>query len=169
MMIQPLSSNLPVSQTLATLVQQGRALRGWSVSQLAEKTRLPQAFIEQLEEGQVLFLSHYQRGLLAKALGLETQQLKQLEHWQHEAFSSWELPTIASLQATTGHLLFSNGKTLPLKELQRHPQGFWPCPHCGAGVQTLTSLLEDHEGFVLLKTRLTCSSCLFQANIEEPQ
>jgi hypothetical protein len=157
------------TQTLATLVQEARALKGLTTQALAEKARLPVAFIDQLEEGQVIFLSQYQRGLLAKALHLEVYQLKQLEQWQHEAFSSWEVPELLSHHPTTGHLLFSNGKTLPLTEMQRNPEGFWPCPHCGAAVRCLTSLLEDHEGFALLKSRLTCTSCLFHCTVEEPQ
>jgi hypothetical protein len=156
-------------KTLAVLVQEARVAKNLTTPQLAEKARLPLSFVEQLEEGQVIFLSQYQRGLLARALGLEPLAIKQLEQWSHEAFSTWEVPELASQQPTTGHLLFSNGKSLPLREMQRHPEGFWPCPHCGAAVRCLTSLLEDHEGFLVLKSRVTCTACLFQCAVEEPQ
>jgi hypothetical protein len=156
-------------KTLALLVQESRVAKNLTTAQLAEKARLPLAFVEQLEEGQVVFMSQYQRGLLARALSLEAIEIKRLELWTHEAFSTWEVPTLTAQHPTTGHLLFSNGHSLPLREMQRHPEGFWPCPHCGASVRCLTSLLEDHEGFSVLKSRLTCTACLFQCSIEEPQ
>ncbi len=156
-------------KTLATLVQEARVAKNLTTTQLAEKARLPLSFVEQLEEGQIIFLSQYQRGLLAKALSVEPIAIKRLELWSHEAFSAWEVPTLTTQQPHTGHLLFSNGKSLPLKEMQRHPEGFWPCPHCGSSVRCLTSQLEDHEGFLVLKSRITCTACLFQVSVEEPQ
>jgi hypothetical protein len=150
-------------------VQEARVAKTLTTPQLAEKARLPLSFVEQLEEGQVVFLSQYQRGLLARALSLEPAEIKRLELWHHEAFSTWEVPELVSQQPTTGHLFFSNGKSLPLREMQRHPEGFWPCPHCGANVGCLTRLLEDHEGFLVLKSRVTCTACLFQCSVEEPQ
>ncbi|MCS6267674.1 MAG: helix-turn-helix domain-containing protein [Vampirovibrio sp.] len=164
------SQQQPQAQkTLALLVQEARVAKNLTTLQLAEKARLPLSFVEQLEEGQVIFLSQYQRGLLARALSLEPMEIKRLELWSHESFSTWEVPTLSSHHPQTGHLLFTNGKSLPLKEMQRHPEGFWPCPHCGASVRCLTSLLEDHEGFLVLKSRLTCTACLFQCSVEEPQ
>jgi transcriptional regulator with XRE-family HTH domain len=150
-------------QSLAHLIQTARNQRGWDVFTLAERSNVSHAMIEQVEEGRLNFLSQTQRSRLAQVLKLPVSEIKSVEIEP----PIYQLGDVA-LDYVTRDLIacFNNGKRLPLLEMERNPQGFWPCPDCGAGVHTTTRTREDLQHNTLLAFTLRCTECLFTVKHE---
>jgi transcriptional regulator with XRE-family HTH domain len=145
-------------QTLANLIQNARSQRGWDVMTLAERSNISRALIEQVEEGRLNFLSQTQRSRLANVLKLHISDIKAVEIEP----PIYQLGDVELEYVTTDLMAcFNNGKRLPLHEMERNPEGFWPCPDCGAGLHTVTRTREDLKHNVLLAFTIRCTECLF--------
>lgn len=154
----PPSPPLAEQVTLAMRVQQARQARNLTREALAELADIHFDLLEEIEESKLTFLSHVQRSRLARALKLETDQLRVLERWvpQHTAPHADDT-TLAEHRYDNSPFL----KRLPIHEMLRHPEGFWPCPSCGAALQTHSFPRETLEGIPLLEVKIRCSQCLF--------
>ncbi|XVJ51074.1 MAG: helix-turn-helix transcriptional regulator [Vampirovibrio sp.] len=149
--------------TLATFIQQRRLARSLNLAQVAEKSGIALGILEQLEEGRLLFLSVMNRGRLARVLKCVPQELKQYEREAPHV----QTGAVALEHVNVHHIaFFNNGKRLPLKEMERHPEGFWPCPDCGGELLTRTHLREDLDYQAWLVFKLRCSHCLFKLDHE---
>jgi transcriptional regulator with XRE-family HTH domain len=145
-------------KTLAELIQHARNARGWDIPTLAERSNVSSALIEQLEEGRLNFLSQTQRSRLANVLKLHISDLKAVEIEP----PIYQLGDV-TLEYITDDLIacFNNGKRLALHEMERNPEGFWPCPDCGAALHTVTRDREDLKHNALVAFTIRCSECLF--------
>jgi hypothetical protein len=131
---------------------------------LAEKAGMPLAVLEQIEEGRLNFLSHTQRSRLARVLKITPREIRATE-----IAPPIYQPHDVKLESISGEAIahFNNGKRLPLREMERNPEGFWPCPACGAGLRTHSSVREDLQHFSWLAYRVRCVECLFKLDFEE--
>ncbi len=149
--------------SLASVLQARRNALDLPLPVVAEKSGLSLALLEQLEEGRLHFLSVMNRTRLTRVLKMTPTELK-----QYETPPPITLTGDVVLQSIDYHLVahFNNGKRLPLKEMERNAEGFWPCPDCGAELTTLTHLREDleHKAWVVFKIR--CTHCLFKLDHE---
>lgn len=145
-------------QTLATLIQTARRQRGWDTTTLAERSNIAHALIEQVEEGRLNFLSQTQRSRLANVLKLHISDIKAVEIEP----PIYQLGEVV-LEFVTNDLVacFNNGKRLPLQEMERNPEGFWPCPDCGASLHTVTRNREDLQHNAWVAFTIRCTECLF--------
>jgi hypothetical protein len=149
--------------SLASVLQARRNALDLPLPVVAEKSGLSIALLEQLEEGRLHFMSVMNRTRLTRVLKMTPAELK-----QYETPPPITLTGNVVLQSVDYHLVahFNNGKRLPLKEMERNAEGFWPSPDCGAELTTLTHLREDleHKAWVVFKIR--CTHCLFKLDHE---
>jgi transcriptional regulator with XRE-family HTH domain len=147
--------DLPLSARVQTL----RAQRDITQNRLAELTALPLAFIEEVESGVERVISTTARLRLARVLRVPASWLQYRDAKAHEADIS--VPRVNR----RGELL-AYGKRLPLRAMQAQPDGFWPCPACGAGLFTRTFERRDLEDTPITLVKIHCPACLFQASHE---
>jgi transcriptional regulator with XRE-family HTH domain len=149
--------------SLASVIQARRHALDLSLAVVAEKSGVSLALLEQLEEGRLHFMSVMNRTRLTRVLKITPAELK-----QYETPPPLTRMGEVVLQSVDYHLVahFNNGKRLPLREMERNAEGFWPCPDCGAELTTLTHLREDleHKAWVVFKIR--CTHCLFKLDHE---
>lgn len=146
--------SLPLSQRVIQLREQ----RDITQKRLAEITALPLSFIEDVEGGIERVISATQRLRLARALRVPGDWLL-----MNTPVSVTE---IAQPRVNRRGELLAYGKRLPLRAMMAQPDGFWPCPQCGAGLTTRTFERRDLDETPVTLADVQCSQCLFRANHE---
>jgi|GEM_PF-394197 len=159
------SQTSPSTQSLARFLQAARERMDISRETLAVKSGLSLGLVQQLEEGRLNFLSVMNRSRLARVLKMTPNEIKHHEIEPPEVL----LGNVKLVTVDRNHIaFFNNHKRLALKEMDRNPDGFWPCPDCGAPLHTLSHLREDLEHNPWVAYKIRCTHCLFSLKHESP-
>lgn len=163
------------SCSLGQRVQWARNQRGLSIEQLATQAHLESAFVQDVEAGLEPVVSKRVLLQLGRVLRIPT-------HWLNAPFPSQPSPDAASHfvpsqesqlpcieQLALKDIFPIYHQHLPVNAMRDNPDGFWPCPQCGAALQVRTFLREDLEGNSLTALQLDCTSCLFRLEEELPE
>jgi transcriptional regulator with XRE-family HTH domain len=156
---------LRTGRSLAQFLQNTRDRLDMSCENLAVKSGVSLGLIQQLEEGRLNFLSVMNRSRLARVLKITPTEIKQHEIEPPDVL----LGNVKLVTVDRNHIaFFNNQKRLALKEMDRNPDGFWPCPDCGAPLDTVTHAREDLEHNPLVAYKIRCTHCLFTLKHEAP-
>lgn len=138
----PSKPSLPL--TLARRVQHLREAMDMTQRQLARKSLVALAQIEDIESGIDLFLAPAIRLRLARALRVPLDVLQEVEKRveEQEAFSQEE-----------AHLL---------RQIAQKPDADYTCPRCQSPVVVRVFERMDMEGNEIRVIKAHCSQCLFQ-------
>lgn|SRR5574344_374558 len=131
--------------SLAVFVSELREKLGLSRTGLAKKSALPLKMIDDIEEGQELFLASTIRQKLARGLKLNPADIKKYE--KH--------PNL-SLMPDTEQTLFIKQKILS------HDVSDLECPVCGSKLITRIAKMYDLEDNLVLVPKARCEKCPFQ-------
>lgn len=129
-------------ENLAQAIQQLRAGRCFSREDLSQRTALPVALIQEIEEGRHVFLAVAHRQRLARELRVTPSQLQALE-----------LPDLGN---PAGDAALSREEALALAQ-QTHR-----CPACQSPLRIATFDRQDMHGHPVTAVQYTCTQCLFR-------
>ncbi len=133
------------TKSLAQFIAENREKRGFSQSGLAKRSAIELRELEEIESGQLLFLSTVARQKLAGALKLRPAEIKEYEK-------------------SIDVLLAPDEKYIEeMKDLILNNDGFIiKCPICGAALNTKVEEMFDLEDNLVLHPKARCSKCAFQ-------
>lgn len=169
----PSSSSPPVNPLLGLPVykriQVLRQAKQLSVATLAARSGLSVELVEDIEAGLETVLATTTRRRLARVLQVPSLWLRAEEetaHWFAGSARTTEPPQPLTWRVNRKNELIAGNKRLPLLAMAQQPDGFWPCPNCGAALRVRTFERRDLEETPITALALTCTQCLFTAQPE---
>lgn len=131
--------------SLAQFVSERREKNGLSQTGLSKKCNLPLKTIEDIENGNELFLATSVRQRLAKGLKVEPKEIKK-----------YEKNVDVSLSSDAKYI-----DDLKIKILAGEGEGCL-CPVCGSKLVTRIAQMYDLEDNLMLHPKAHCTKCPFQ-------
>lgn len=144
----PLPTDLPLEANLAARLHQLREFRNLSRAELAKAARMPLKRIEDLESGLETWLSSAERQIIAKALYIDPNVIKEAEYRPPEAAH----PIYAGLSEE-----ISNDLTESILRGSRD----LACPQCGSTLRCSVQKRVDINGEVIDFAKAFCQICPF--------
>ena len=132
-----------MKQSLAQFVIQRREKLGLSTSGLAKKCNINPEVVQQIENGEELFLATTIRQNLAKGLKCSLEEIKSLE----KTFEN----------KIVDDLTIENLK----EQILQHATDL-KCPLCGSPLRTRIAKMYDLEDNLMLHPKAVCTKCVFQ-------
>jgi transcriptional regulator with XRE-family HTH domain len=141
--LRPIPASLELAPTLARRVLQLREFRNLTLLEVAKSARFSPRRMEEIESGLETWLSATDRQLLAKALYVEPDVLKEVESRSYS-----EEPITASAMEELGDLIL-------------HGQRDLECPMCGNDLRCSVQEGFDLEGNPIRLPKAFCHKCPF--------
>ena len=132
-----------MKQSLAQFVIEKREKLGLSTSGLAKKCNLNPEVVQQIENGEELFLATTIRQNLAKGLRCSLEEIK-----AHEKIFENKI---------VDNLTIENLK----EQILQHTKDL-KCPLCGSPLKTRIAKMYDLEDNLMLHPKAVCTKCVFQ-------
>lgn len=133
-----------MQKTLAQFISETREQEGYSQSGLAKRANLKIEVVENIEAGQELFLATTVRQKIAKALKLDTKDIKVYE----KQFKETE-PSKETIESIKQEILSGNLENLK-------------CPKCNSNLIARVAEMYDLEDILIKHPKARCSKCPFQ-------
>jgi len=145
---RPIPPTFDLGQTLAQRVRAIREFRNMTVRDLATSTRFPIARIEDIEAGIETWLSTTERQIVARALGIDSIIIGEVEKRVKESPDVFNETAGEESYAQIVAKILGGARTLD-------------CPNCGDKLKCSVQDGLDMEGLPIQFARASCQKCPF--------
>jgi transcriptional regulator with XRE-family HTH domain len=145
----PFQHSALLPDTLARRVQVLREQLDMTARGLAKKAGLPEAEVQDIEQGLTLFLSPHMRQLLAKALRVRPDVLEAVEK------PFLDMP----MQANANDNLSPVVQLAFMEQVINQPHYNPPCPRCGKVLTIQRFIRQDMHGNPIHAVKIRCGAC----------